>query len=227
MANVTSFEIVADKDQLITFYVTVPHYLRTYFEQQFQAQYDAAVIDEVDDYNVFEPNGVVVASRISLKKPQEFPLLVYNKLEIDPLNALTNVLSKFEKHEGAAVQMVIRPARSHWARKPAHIAAVMHQGKKYEQAHAEVAGWFLYREWIAFKYIFFKDRANVNKVLISHWTGVPVIADGRKRWWRVWRRRAILGSTSTFRWLFSATKSSQYKAYYLGVPLRNILAHCM
>ncbi|MBI4407705.1 MAG: type IV secretion system DNA-binding domain-containing protein [Candidatus Kerfeldbacteria bacterium] len=154
-----SFEIVADKDQLITFYVTVPHYLRTYFEQQFQAQYDAAVIDEVDDYNVFEPNGVVVASRVSLKKPEEFPLLVYNKLEIDPLNALTNVLSKFEKHEGAAVQMVIRPARSHWARKPAHIAAVMHQGKKYEQAHAEVAGFFLYREWIAFKYIFFKDRA--------------------------------------------------------------------
>lgn len=154
-----TFELVADKDQLITFYATVPYHLRTYFEQQFQAQYDAAVIDEVEDYNVFEPNGVVVASRVSLKKPQEFPILIYNKLEIDPMNALTNVLSKFEKHEGAAVQFVIRPSRKHWARRPAHIATMMHQGKKYEQARAEVAGNFFYREWIAFKYLFFKERA--------------------------------------------------------------------
>ncbi|EKD89312.1 MAG: hypothetical protein ACD_34C00121G0004, partial [uncultured bacterium] len=154
-----TFEIVADKDQLITFFATMPHHLRTYFEQQFQAQYDSAVIDEVEDYNVFESSGVVVASRLTLKKPQEFPLLIYNKLEVDPMNALTNVLSKFEKHEGAAVQFVIRPARNHWARRPARIAAVMHQGKKYEQAHAEVAGNFFYREWIAFKYLFFKSRA--------------------------------------------------------------------
>lgn len=154
-----SLEIVADKDQLITYYAVVPHNLRTYFEQQFQAQYDSAVIDEVDDYNVFEPNGVVVASRVSLKKPQEFPILIYNKLEVDPMSALTNVLSKFEKHEGAAVQFVIRPSRKHWAKVPAHIAAVMHQGKKYEQAHAEVAGNFFYREWLAFKYIFFKEHA--------------------------------------------------------------------
>lgn len=154
-----SLEIVADKDQLITFFAVVPYHLRTYFEQQFQAQYDTAVIDEVDDYNVFEPDGVVLASRLKLKRPQEFPILIYNKLEVDPLSALTNVMSKFEKHEGAAVQIMIRPARSHWARVPAHIAAVMHQGKKYEQAHAEVAGNFLYREWLAFKYIFFKEHA--------------------------------------------------------------------
>lgn len=154
-----SFEIVADKDQLITFFAVIPYHLRTYFEQQFQAQYDEAVIDEVEDYNVFEPNGVVVASRLSLKKPTEYPILIYNKLEVDPMNALTNVLSKFDKHEGAAVQFVFRPARTRWARTPAHIAAVMQQGKKYEQARAEVAGNFFYREWIAFKYIFFKNRA--------------------------------------------------------------------
>lgn len=154
-----SLEIVADKDQLITFFAVVPYHLRAYFEQQFQAQYDSAVIDEVEDYNIFEPAGVVVASRLRLKRPQEYPILIYNKLEVDPLSALTNVMSKFEKHEGAAVQIIIRPARSHWARIPARIAAVMHQGKKYEQAHAEVAGNFLYREWISLKYIFFKDRA--------------------------------------------------------------------
>ncbi|MFA6474827.1 MAG: type IV secretion system DNA-binding domain-containing protein [Patescibacteria group bacterium] len=154
-----SFEIVADKDQLITYYAVVPHRFKTYFEQQFQAQYDDAVIDEVEDYNVFEPNGVVVAARLSLKKSQEFPILIYNKLEVDPMNALTNVMSKFEKHEGAAVQFIIRPNHSRWARIPARIAAVMHQGKKYEQARAEVAGFIFYRLWIDLKYMFFKSRA--------------------------------------------------------------------
>lgn len=154
-----SLEIVADKEQLISFYAAVPHYLRRYFEQQFHAQYNSAVIEQVDDYNIFEPSGVVLTSRIKLKKAQEYPILMYNKLEVDPLNALTNVLSKFEKHEGAAVQFVIRPAHSNWARLPAKIAQVMHQGKKYEQAKAEVAGNIVYRSWLSFKYLFMKDRA--------------------------------------------------------------------
>lgn len=154
-----SLEIVADKDQLITYFVVVPHNLRAFFEQQFQAQYNTAVIDEVEDYNVFEPNGIVFASRLSLKKATEFPILIYNKLEVDPMNALTNVMSKFERHEGAAVQIIIRPARHHWARTPAHIANVMQQGKKYEQAHAEVAGNFFYRQWLSFKFVFFKNHA--------------------------------------------------------------------
>ncbi len=154
-----SLEIVADKDQLITFFAVVPFYLRTFFEQQFQAQYDAAVVDEVNDYNVFESNGVVVASRLSLKKSNEFPILIYNKLEVDPMNALTNVLSKFEKHEGAAVQIIIRPARWYWAKIPARIGATMQQGKKYQQARAEVAGNIFYRQWLTLKYLFMKNRA--------------------------------------------------------------------
>lgn len=154
-----SLEIVADKDQLITFFAVVPYHLRVFFEQQFQAQYDAAVIDVVDDYNVFEPSGVVLASRLSMKRPAEFPILTYTKIEVDPMNALTNVFSKFEKNEGAAVQIIIQPARKNWARIPAKIAAVMQQGKKYEQARAEVAGNILYRQWLSFKYIFFKQHA--------------------------------------------------------------------
>ncbi|MFA5995078.1 MAG: type IV secretion system DNA-binding domain-containing protein [Patescibacteria group bacterium] len=154
-----SLELVADKDQLITFYAAVPFYLRRFFEQQFHAQYNSAVIEQVDDYNIFEPNGVVVSSRIKLKKPYEYPILIYNKLEVDPLNSLTNVLSKFEKHEGAAIQFVIRPALTNWARKPARIAQVMQQGKKYEQAKAELFGNVFYRFWISFKYMYMKNRA--------------------------------------------------------------------
>ncbi len=154
-----SLEIVADKEQLITYYAVVPYSLRTYFEQQFQAQYDEAVIEEVDDYNIFEPDGVVVTSRLKLKKEQDFPLVIYNKMEVDPMNALTNVLSKFQKHEGAAIQLVIRPTTDKWSRRPARIAQVMQQGKKYNQARAEVAGNLIYRFWLTFKYVFFKNRA--------------------------------------------------------------------
>lgn len=154
-----SFEIVADKDQLISFYAVVPNYLRRFFEQQFQAQYDDAVIIEVDDYNIFEPSGVVVTSRVYLGKEEQYPILTYDKLDVDPMNSLTNVLSKFDKHEGAAIQFVIRPCYSTWNQVPAKIAAVMQQGKKYEQARAEVKGNLVYKFWLTFKYLFFKNRA--------------------------------------------------------------------
>ncbi|MBI2416282.1 MAG: type IV secretion system DNA-binding domain-containing protein [Candidatus Kerfeldbacteria bacterium] len=154
-----SLELVADKDQLISFYAVVPYYLRTYFEQQFQAQYNDAVIEQVNDYNVFEPDGTVLVTRCKLKKAQEYPILTYDKLETDPLSALTNVLSKFEKNEGAAIQVIIRPAKEGWEHVPARIAQVMQQGKKYSQAKREVAGSIIYRYWLAVKYLFFKDRA--------------------------------------------------------------------
>lgn len=155
-----SLEMVADKDQLITFYAVVPLYFRRYFEQQLQAQYDSAVIEEVDDYNIFEPDGAVVVSRISLKRDWYVPILTYEHLQVDAMNSLTNVLSKFEKHEGAAIQFMVRPIRKRWSVYPARIARVMQQGKSYEQARAEVTGFVLYRYfWLPFKYLMFKNRA--------------------------------------------------------------------
>ncbi len=135
-----SLEIVADKEKLVTFYATVPRYMQRYLEQQVHAQFDAAQIEEIDDYNIFDPQGVVLTSTLTLKKKYLFPILTYDKMEADPLNALTNVLSKFEKEEGACIQFVIRSAKPAWHRLPAKVASTMQQGKRLNQAMKEVTG---------------------------------------------------------------------------------------
>src|SRR3989339_87659 len=133
-----SLEIVADKDGLVTFYAAVPRFLKLYFEQQVQAQYESAEIVEVDDYNIFEAQGEIVGAKFSLEKNQMYPIQTYDKMESDPLNALTNILSKFEKKEGAAIQYVIRSAKAKWHKDPMRVARTMQQGKNIDQAYNEV-----------------------------------------------------------------------------------------
>lgn len=145
-----SLEIVADKQQLVSFYAAVPPYLQRYFEQQLHAQFKDAQIHEVEDYNIFEPNGITVASVFSLKRKYIFPIQTYDKIEGDPLNAITNALSKMEKNEGAAIQYVLRSARPQWHQLPAKVAQTMQQGKKLERALKEVTGNFFVK---AFLYI--------------------------------------------------------------------------
>ncbi|MFH1426132.1 MAG: type IV secretion system DNA-binding domain-containing protein [Candidatus Kerfeldbacteria bacterium] len=135
-----SLEIVADCDGLVTFHAAVPRYMRQYFEQQLQAQYESAQIIEVEDYNIFEPQGVIVGSRLRLEKSQIFAINSYDKMESDPLNSITNVMSKFTKEEGAAIQIVLRSARPEWHRLPVKVAQTMQQGKRLDQAMAEVTG---------------------------------------------------------------------------------------
>lgn len=138
-----SLEIIADKDGLVTFYAAVPEHMRQYFEQQIQAQFKTAEIIEVDDYNIFEPQGVVLGSRVTLAKDEIFSIHTYDKMETDPLNALTNVLSKFGKDEGAAIQFTIRSARPEWHRKPMQVAREMQQGRRLQQAYEEVNANFI------------------------------------------------------------------------------------
>ncbi|MFC1598031.1 type IV secretory system conjugative DNA transfer family protein [Patescibacteria group bacterium] len=133
-----SLEVVADKEGLVTFFASVPRNMRQYFEQQLQAQYESAQIREVEDYNIFEAQGVVVGAKLKLMKSQVFQINTYDKMESDPLNSITNVMSQFEKEEGAAIQFVLRSARPGWHRLPMKVARTMQQGKNLDQAFQEV-----------------------------------------------------------------------------------------
>jgi hypothetical protein len=164
-----SLEIVADKDKLVTFYAAVPRRLQQYFEQQIHAQYEAAEITEVEDYNIFEPQGVILGSQLHLERSYIFPIQTYDKMESDPLNAITNVMSKFEQQEGAAIQFVIRPAGLHWHHLPVRVARTMKQGKTVEQAYHEVTANFLVKVVREFARALTK-RGNQNDRGIDHQT---------------------------------------------------------
>jgi len=135
-----SFEIIADKEGTISFYLAVPRYLQQFVEQQLQAQVPTAQIEEVEDYNIFDPNSVIVAAYFKLRNHFVFPIKTYLKGESDPLNALTNSLSKIGKGEAAAIQIVARSAKGEWHRLGAKLASEIQQGKKLAEAKAIVLG---------------------------------------------------------------------------------------
>jgi Type IV secretion-system coupling protein DNA-binding domain len=128
-----SFEIVAS-DKKIFFYVVSPAKNARYIEQQIHAHYPDALVEEVPDYNIFNPASLVFASILKTKKSFVFPLRTYNKMEIDPMNSLVNVMSKLEKDESMALQVVVRSARSSWHRKISHVVREVTRGKKVGEA---------------------------------------------------------------------------------------------
>lgn len=134
-----TFEIVFHQNK-ISFYVSAPSALRAFVEQEIHAQYPHAEIDAVSDYNVFSPTGVVMGSSIKLRRPSGFPIKTYRKLDSDPLNSLTNALSKLQEDEGAAIQFVVRSAPKTWRSEGLRIAHAMQQGKKLSDVSHGGAG---------------------------------------------------------------------------------------
>jgi type IV secretory pathway TraG/TraD family ATPase VirD4 len=111
-----AFEVVAHSGK-IAFYVAIPPEQARYLEQRITAYYPEAVIEEIFDYNAFNPENEVVAGWMSTKKEFVFPLKTYTEMEVDPMSSVINVLSKLEKNESMAIQFVTRSAKSTWHRK--------------------------------------------------------------------------------------------------------------
>jgi hypothetical protein len=120
----------ADNDE-ISFYVGAPKKFINIVERQIHSFYPKASIERVKDYNIFSPGSFTAASSLTLKDKHHFPIRTYQALEADPLNNITNVLGKFdEKKEGAAIQLLMKPARSGWRQKGKLVAHKMQQGRQ-------------------------------------------------------------------------------------------------
>jgi hypothetical protein len=130
-----SLEIVAHGG-VIAFYFAVPYDTRQYVEQQLQAQFPESQIEKINDYNIFTSNSKITGSYLTLSRPSMFPIKTYMKMDVDPLNAIANTLSKIEQNDGAVIQMIVRSAHKKWHRQGTIVAAQMQQGKKLKDAIA-------------------------------------------------------------------------------------------
>lgn len=126
-----SFEI-ACTGKKISFYVNCPKHLQELVEKQIQAQYPHAYIEQVKGYNPFQKNGQLEVEELQLNKQYAYPFRTYKNMESDPLNSLTNAMSKLTENEGAAVQLIISPAGTSWQGRPRHMALEIQQGKNPE-----------------------------------------------------------------------------------------------
>jgi len=108
------FEIVS-AGGVIKFYVASPPDLVSLVERQIHSFYPEAEINQVEEYNFFQPDMYVDLASLSLRAKPYRPILRYGQMkEVDPLNAITTAMSKLSPGEGVALQILISPAGGGW-----------------------------------------------------------------------------------------------------------------
>lgn len=133
------FEIAAT-DKNISFYMVVPDEIADVAERQLHAVYPKASIEPVDEYTVFEPNSEIATGTLTFREKHYFPIRTYYALQSDPLNVVTNALSKLQDHQSVVIQYVFRPADHRHVKKGPHIAREMAQGKNFHEASRSMFG---------------------------------------------------------------------------------------
>ncbi|CAN5173274.1 hypothetical protein BH11PAT4_BH11PAT4_2760 [soil metagenome] len=129
-----SFEIVAQHGEIF-FYVAGPQEHLPSMERQIHAQYPSAQIELASDYDLFlEPDGQSAVAAVELMKPEIFPIKTYKGMEGEPLNVLTNVLSKLADGK-AAIQVLVQPTDQSWQNNIQKALHNVQQGKEFVHQH--------------------------------------------------------------------------------------------
>ena len=133
--DLVSFEMVVH-NKVLDFYVICPKYYAELVEKQITAFYKDADVEIVKPYKIIDKGLKSKMYCMYQTRPYYFPVRVYKDLENDPLNDMTNVLSKLEEEEIGAIQMVMRPRTStKWQKEADKIGTAMFKNKKVSKFH--------------------------------------------------------------------------------------------
>ena len=128
-----SFELVASQSK-IAFYTICPRKYSDYIEQQIQAHYPSATMEEVSDYNIFSPNSESIITTLKTKRINAFPIKTYKSHDADPMNALINILSKLKESEGLAIQFCVQSAKRNWHKRSSELVQKAHEHNSLDKA---------------------------------------------------------------------------------------------
>jgi len=148
-----SFEIVANNG-LISFYIVSPRRLSRYLEQQINAHYPDAVLEEVIDYNLFKASSQVAAGNLKTIRHFALPLKTYLKQDADLMNSQLNVMSKLAPDDSLAIQYTVRSAYGVWHSVVKKIVQTAHKQKSLATALKQGA----LQEWLDFFGDIFKSK---------------------------------------------------------------------
>jgi len=116
-------------DNEIFFYVVIPRSIKSLVEKQITAFYPDSYVEQVDDYSIFKPNSKIAAASLSLVKPYYYSIRTAEELNSDPINNITNVLSKLGNDSGASIQIIAKPVGDGWQDKGRDVAKEMFKGE--------------------------------------------------------------------------------------------------
>lgn len=113
-----SFEMVA-RNGLVHYYTVVPVVLVDVVRQAIAAAYPSARLEEVVDHGIFSKVGKMsgtIGGEFTLKKEFAYPIATFQESKRDASRALLNALSAASRTDGAAIQVLLRPAREGWSK---------------------------------------------------------------------------------------------------------------
>lgn len=114
--EIISFEYIAHEDEIF-FYIVIPKNYKDLIEKQINWFYPDAIIEETQEINIFKARKYIESSYINIKKEFFYPIKTYQKLESDPINSITNALSKLWENESAVIQIILKPTENNWKEK--------------------------------------------------------------------------------------------------------------
>lgn len=126
-----SFEIVSINGQ-IYFYIVIPFHRKLTFQKILCSFYHDAIVEEVEEYNLFKPGTQAFGRYLKLKKHWAYPIKTYAHTNTEPMNALLNAMSKLSAKDAAAIQIIIRPCKSGWQEESKKISEEIFQNKPHK-----------------------------------------------------------------------------------------------
>lgn len=136
------FEIVAIKGEIL-FYIAAPVTMVSMLEKVITSQYPDALIEETEEHNIFfkkQEAKNIYGGELVMRKSPVYPIKTYMGIDLDPLESLTNSLSKLESNEGAAIQLILRPITPKFSRGARGIASDIQKGKNKKFSMGKFAG---------------------------------------------------------------------------------------
>lgn len=132
------FEIAnPSNSEEIFFYITVPKKFRESIEKQLHSYFPNAAVEKISDYTIFTPTNATAASVLQFKNTHALPLKTYLTMNVDPLNEISNALSRLQTaEEGACVQLVLATTNNEWRTLGRRIAHKMQQGKQLKEVYS-------------------------------------------------------------------------------------------
>ena len=118
------------------FYASVPDFKKELFEKQILSVFpNAKIYEKKDDYNIFNESGVSVGAYLKQAENPIFPIKTYEQFDYDPLNIILNSFSKIDRDgEGAAIQIVFKPAQDYYLKKYKKSLEDINKGVKVKEA---------------------------------------------------------------------------------------------
>ena len=127
-----SFEIIGTKG-FVHLYAAVPADMLDVLRQAVTSAYPSTRLEVTTEHNIFNQAGgatAVVGGEFILKESFAYPIATYQELKRDALQSILNALSGLDASDGAAIQILFRPADSNWRKEANAHASKKRQGSK-------------------------------------------------------------------------------------------------